>query len=330
MLKVTDIQPIWADSVDIISEHDLDKIIELPLLEACKILYKKNIKTLMSSCNKFNVLGLNKYSNHIDMNAIYEYGNSYAWITLDYDSLSIENKTYLEKMNDIEPNLFIFTAQDFDELYIAPESFQKRCHKFIDTVYYTPRNVILRFPLKNTTTIKEVSQYFTDIANKLMPQPRPEKKTIRERLYDLAKKHEKTLLEMGYEISDDLFYEPRIVDVSTPFLEEYELQYDRNMEKLIFVLELISILNLQKEKMKITEIIFNKAYISFIMNGERYYIGYNLKVNNGHIINLGQKNDGIEALRAQKELLDLYQSFDCFDILYSIKSETEKRLIKIT
>ena len=64
MLKVEnviDVEPIWVDSVTILNISDLEKIVELPLLEPCKELFKKNIRTIASSCNKFNALGLDKY-----------------------------------------------------------------------------------------------------------------------------------------------------------------------------------------------------------------------------------------------------------------------------
>lgn len=92
MKKVIDIKPIMANFVTILNENDLDEVIELPLLEPCKELYRKNIQTIMSSCNMYNIIGLKNYYKAGIMYRTYPYGEHFAWITIDYDSLSENNK----------------------------------------------------------------------------------------------------------------------------------------------------------------------------------------------------------------------------------------------
>lgn len=87
MQKVIDVKPIWADYVPVLREEDLNEIIELPLLNACKELYRKNIITIMSSCNMFNIKGFDSYTQDVEMNQhlkeIYAIGENHAWIMID-------------------------------------------------------------------------------------------------------------------------------------------------------------------------------------------------------------------------------------------------------
>ena len=55
-MKILEVERISDDSAIINSVDDLDKIIELPLLESCKIFYELGVRTVMSSCNRFDVL----------------------------------------------------------------------------------------------------------------------------------------------------------------------------------------------------------------------------------------------------------------------------------
>ena len=51
-MKLTEIEPICESYVELLSRDDLSKIIERPLLEACRCLYDKKIRTLMTSANR--------------------------------------------------------------------------------------------------------------------------------------------------------------------------------------------------------------------------------------------------------------------------------------
>ena len=76
------VNQIPQGSVTPIIRENLLSLIEEPLLEACQILYDKNIKTLMSSANGAN--------------------NTECYIDLDYDSLSKENKKIALKNWEIQ------------------------------------------------------------------------------------------------------------------------------------------------------------------------------------------------------------------------------------
>ena len=104
-MKVLEVDRIMKDSVTINSEDDLDKIIELPLLESCKIFYNLGIKTVMSGCNKYDVLNNNRprrknISFADNINRDWSFSNGYGWILLDFKSMSFENQEYLLSLCD--------------------------------------------------------------------------------------------------------------------------------------------------------------------------------------------------------------------------------------
>ena len=78
-MKLTEIEPICESYVELLSRDDLSKIIERPLLEACQYLYDKKIRTLMTSANRYNVIGLEKMN--VSVAAIIKFiSNSYSII----------------------------------------------------------------------------------------------------------------------------------------------------------------------------------------------------------------------------------------------------------
>ena len=97
-MKIKDIRRDKSNYKEIIDESDIDEIIERPLREAVKDLFRKNIITIMSSANEINVQwldedGNNMYQTREDFDATkYSYGEGFAYIILDYDSLSDKNK----------------------------------------------------------------------------------------------------------------------------------------------------------------------------------------------------------------------------------------------
>ena len=68
--------------VNLKKRDDLKKAVELPLLKACRILYDKNIRTVWSSANIKNV-------------------GHYAHISIDFDSLSDDNKSIAESIGKV-------------------------------------------------------------------------------------------------------------------------------------------------------------------------------------------------------------------------------------
>lgn len=113
-MLVKDVEPIGnvGENLLNISNYDeiIDKIIEKPLRNSIKIFRQKGIKTIMSSCNKNNILKFGerrKEKEDIKGKEIFfnsptfeDAGKGYAWIMLDYESLADENKDMLFKLEE--------------------------------------------------------------------------------------------------------------------------------------------------------------------------------------------------------------------------------------
>lgn len=104
-MKILEVDRINGDSVQITSADDLDKIVELPLLESCKIFYNLGVRTVMSSCNREDVLNKDKprkknitFKDNIRRD--WSFSNGYAWILLDFGQMSSENQEYLLSLCD--------------------------------------------------------------------------------------------------------------------------------------------------------------------------------------------------------------------------------------
>lgn len=330
MIKVIDIKPIMADYVTVLSENDLEKIIELPLVEPCKELYKKNIKTLMSSCNMYNVKGLEQYYKSNIILKTYPYGQYYAWITIDYDSLSEDNKKVLAIKHDLNPELFLYLSERPRDNFNVPIDFKMRKSEYIHTVFYTPRNIIMRYPLTPETTAKEVSEYFLDIVKDLQHQEEYSKeKSTRAKLIKLAKQYEYYLNNMGFKIDDNILYDPCIVDYNIEGLKEYAIDTSGELERTLFILRILDIFNLLKKDSIIKDINFTKEYIYFSLNDVNYIIGYNSSKQTTNFIQLGNIQDSKDILSKQKELLDLYSSFDHYNLLSKARSNTSSSLKRL-
>lgn len=128
--RIRDIQPIENASVEIKRKEDLDSIVEEPLLEPIRNLYDLNINTLMCSAN------------------IKDVGEN-AYIDIEYDALSEQNKATLDLL-----------AANF------PNKFQKgKMHgsKPINTIQ-------VRMPISTETTVGEVTEYFNNTFQALQVQ----------------------------------------------------------------------------------------------------------------------------------------------------------------
>ena len=105
-MKVSQVKRIDTEENKTITEENIEYLIEAPLMEPIKIFDAKNIKTLMSSCNEFNVNpvreGNNIFTSDIKQEYrykhVYSFGYGYAYVMLDYDSLSAENRDRLKSM----------------------------------------------------------------------------------------------------------------------------------------------------------------------------------------------------------------------------------------
>ena len=208
--------------------------IELPLQKACKLFYDKGIETVMSSANKNNLLkpgekplekeDVKNQEFFTDRATFEDAGKGYAWIMINFDSLSDENKDMLFRLEEkvdkkggkigeklvwfVQPfrvtNLaymiktgqftkeFVATAvsEQQMELYKDLEvderlaEFEKRRIGLMYNGRYPLNTVILRMPINEKTTVKEVEEFFVNFTKLFKPQrqlQKPEKKAEEER-----------------------------------------------------------------------------------------------------------------------------------------------------
>lgn len=219
-MLIKEIEPIGEASVCLLDESSdiIDRIIELPLRDACRIFRDKGIETVMSSANKTNLvddlekviekedIGNNPFETHM----FYEAGKGYAWIMLNFETLSDENKNLLfalEQEKDVVGNpigqrriWFVHPSEmsgnieyglkigkfNYDYLKMClPEEeipygievddslieFEKR---HITLLYpWTDSSqcaVFLRMPINSETTVEEVDGYFVEFAKNFYNQ----------------------------------------------------------------------------------------------------------------------------------------------------------------
>lgn len=187
-------------------ESLMERIIESPLLNACKILKNKGIETVMSSANKNNILkpgekpkekedvygnGQQWFLNH----PIYEdAGRGYAWIMLNFQTLSDENREWIFSLEErkgengepigekavwfVEPNSFeIFNSKKGVK---SPRFDEKKIILGYNDGLYPRQTVILRMPINNDTTVEEVDSYFSKLAESFKTQIPEKKKEVPE------------------------------------------------------------------------------------------------------------------------------------------------------
>ena len=97
------IEPIRFDGeIDIADEMALYMCIESPVRNACMSLNEMGITTLMSSANKIDVESRNqkidRFQNYGGEH--FNIGNGYAWIMIDWETLSQDNKQKLIMLNN--------------------------------------------------------------------------------------------------------------------------------------------------------------------------------------------------------------------------------------
>ncbi|MBR0350252.1 MAG: hypothetical protein IJH76_00230 [Clostridia bacterium] len=180
-------------------EEIIELIIEKPLQKACKTCVKKNIETVMSSANCKNVLKPNEQ--RIDRKDVVEKaktklfqnfnvaGKGYAWIMINYNTLSDENKKKLFELEEkYGEDCIWFVKSSYNEFKNAIRKFFRLnplVETFDDTyadkfkqkqlliVYnnrYPRRSVFIRMPINETTTIDNVETYFDEILSNLKVQ----------------------------------------------------------------------------------------------------------------------------------------------------------------
>lgn len=225
-MYIKDIEPIGDIGVELLEKENaeeiideiIDEIIEEPLKKPIKAFYKKGIKTVMSSANKNNIVPKGeKPKNKEDVKGEYLFldrgtfedaGVGYTWIMLDFDTLSVENKEILLKLEEREDengnkvgeeaiwfvhptimgnidyqmktgrfNYSLLGPSAKDEKPIEIVKVDPQYVKFEDKAIILPYNnrypantVILRMPVNENTAVEEVEEYFCKIAELLKSQ----------------------------------------------------------------------------------------------------------------------------------------------------------------
>ena len=221
-MLIKDIEPIKDFGTNLFEKKKvnkvIDEIIELPLRKACKIFKKKGVQTVMSSANKDNVLKNDEKSTEKEdvrgkeffypSPTFLDAGHGYAWIMLNFDTLSNKNKDWLffleERKNEkgesigekavwfVHPfrmgNLdYKIRTGEYTLEYLKtilpeneiPKNVKKdeRLGKFeeksIVLAYndrYPSNVVMLRMPITEDTTAKEVEEYFSKLAKSFHKQ----------------------------------------------------------------------------------------------------------------------------------------------------------------
>lgn len=216
-MLLKDIDPIENPNVNLLNndENDIiDEVIELPLREACKIFREKGIETVMSSANKNNLLKIGEKS--IEKEDIYgsfeklfeghtfiEAGKGYAWIMINFDTLSFENKNLLFELEKSVGEKLIWFVHPFEMCDKVEYALRigKYDYDFIRQIFNkedVPKNikidemliefekrhivllypwtdslteaVFLRMPINEQTSVEEVENYFSTLAKQFKNQ----------------------------------------------------------------------------------------------------------------------------------------------------------------
>lgn len=199
-MLISEVKPIDYRGVNFLqmdaTTNYMDGIIELPLQNACKIFKQKGIETVMSSANKNNLLAPNEKPferedllkrQDASSRPSYEYaGKGYAWIMLNFDTLSDENKQWLfsleERKNEVgeqigQKAVWFVHPYNMPKHMQKSEEFEKRC--MLITYHdglYPKSSVFLRMPLTESTTVEDVDEYFTKLAESFKSQERGKRK----------------------------------------------------------------------------------------------------------------------------------------------------------
>lgn len=202
-MLVKEVKPIGKFGENFLESKNPDEIIELiiekPLQKACKACRSKNIETVMSSANKNNIMKKNKkIINREDVletarqgktQTFFRAGKGYAWIMINYNTLSDENREiffslekelgedtiWFVKSNCVEVyNAFRRTfklkeiVEVFDDKYA--DRFKERQLILMYNNKYPRRNVFIRMPIDENTQVEDVEEYFDKIISRLKKQ----------------------------------------------------------------------------------------------------------------------------------------------------------------
>lgn len=181
------------------ADEIIETIIEKPLQKSCKMCKQKNIETVMSSANNKNIIKNNKNKinkkniveliNQNKMLNIFQGGKGYAWLMINYDTLTDENRkiifdlekelgedviwfvksNFIDAMNNIRKCFKMkLLIEEFDDKYA--QEFKEKQLLLMYNNNYPKRNVFIRMPIDENTMVEEVEQYFNEIISKLKIQ----------------------------------------------------------------------------------------------------------------------------------------------------------------
>ena len=202
-MLVSEIKPIGKFGKNMLENENADdlisRIIEKPLQEACRECKNKNIETVMSSANKNNIVKDNEKRidkkdliQMLKKNKLLDFsyaGKGYAWIMINYNTLSDENREILFSLeNDLGEDSIWFVKenytdamnflrrkfkmkeikQEFNDKYA--DKFKEKQLKLVYKKVYPTRNVFIRMPIDEHTTSEDVELYFNEIISKLAKQ----------------------------------------------------------------------------------------------------------------------------------------------------------------
>ncbi len=202
--KVSEIPPINQYGINLLETANaneiIDQIIEEPLRKACKELKAKGIETVMSSANRTNLLkegekALEKEDVRgrelfLDGPTYESAGKGYAWIMVNFDSLSDDNKKILFSLEETKnakgenigeriiwfvksnPLMDILKKDSSEEKEsVLDKEFEERSFSLkYNSDRYPKKVIFFRMPISDTTTIVDVEKYFERITKRLQQQ----------------------------------------------------------------------------------------------------------------------------------------------------------------
>ena len=202
-MLVSEVKKIGKVGKNLLENKDANEIIELiiekPLQKACKECKEKKIETVMSSANKNNIIKkgkerINKKEVIEDakkhkIQSFTEAGKGYAWLMINYNTLSDENRkilfelekelgedtiwfvksNYVDAMNAIRKRLKMkLMVETFNDKYA--DEFKKRQLLLMYNNNYPRRCVFIRMPIDEDTKVEDVEEYFSNIISKMVKQ----------------------------------------------------------------------------------------------------------------------------------------------------------------
>jgi len=199
MEYIRDIKPIGFEPGAPINEKSIETFIEPPLIEPIRKMNEMGIKTVGSGANKNNTKDSVHRINNVPVP--YDFGNHHAFIVMDFDKLSSENKQKIEELYnefnleksesefyngkiviygitsgetgatmDCYKHLKLGERELYDQRTKEVDEFFFENRDYIIATNFPERVVILRCPIDENTKSESVTNYFDGFANYLFDQ----------------------------------------------------------------------------------------------------------------------------------------------------------------